>query len=220
MPTRFCLVRHGETAWNAEGRLQGQTDIPLNEAGRAQAKAVASTLAAQRFDALHSSDLARTIETAAVAGAALGLDIKRQPALRERFFGGFQGLTHAEAQTLHPADYASFCAREPDRRLPGGGESLRAFSARVEAAFTRLAESHRGETLLVVTHGGVLDIARRIATGQSLEAKRDFPLLNGALNWIERRNGRWALLSWGETGHLDRARDEVFDGEEARSVKS
>ena len=219
MPTRFCLVRHGETAWNAEGRLQGQTDVPLNEVGRAQAKAAASALAARGFDALYSSDLARTLETAAVAATTLGLDIERQPALRERFFGDFQGLTHAEAQARYPAGYADFRAREPDRSLPGGGESLRAFSARIEAAFARLAESHRGETLLVVTHGGVLDIARRIATGQSLEAKRDFPLLNGALNWIERRGGRWALLSWGETGHLLRARDEVLGDEEARSVK-
>jgi 2,3-bisphosphoglycerate-dependent phosphoglycerate mutase len=219
MPTRFCLVRHGETDWNAEGRLQGQTDIPLNDVGRAQAEAVASTLAAQRFDALYSSDLARTLETATVAAAALGLDIERQPALRERFFGDFQGLTHAEAQARYPTDYASFRAREPDRPLPGAGKSLRAFSARVEAALARLAESHRGETLLVATHGGVLDIARRLATVQSLQAKRDFPLLNDALNWIERRDGRWALLSWGETGHLLRARDEVFDGEEAKSLR-
>ncbi|MGO9672670.1 MAG: histidine phosphatase family protein [Methylocella sp.] len=220
MPTRFCLVRHGETAWNAEGRLQGQTDIPLNETGRAQAKAAAARLATQSFDALYSSDLTRTFETAAVAAAQLGLEAQRTQTLRERFFGAFQGLTHAEAQMRYPADYASFRAREPDRPLPGGGESLGAFSARVAAAFAGLADKHRGEMLLVVTHGGVLDIAHRLASGQSLMAKRDFPLLNAALNWIERRDGRWVLLSWGETDHLARARDEVFDGAELSAVKS
>jgi probable phosphoglycerate mutase len=219
-PTRFCLVRHGETAWNAEGRLQGQTDIALNEAGRAQAQAAALRLATHSFDALYSSDLARTLETAAVAAALLRLEVRRTQSLRERCLGGFQGLTHAEAQARYPADYASFRARDPDLPLPGGGESLREFSARVEAALASLAEKHHGETLLVVTHGGALDIAHRLATGQSLMAKRDFPLLNGALNWIERRDGRWVLLSWAEMEHLARARDEVFDGAEASALKS
>ena len=94
MPTRFCLVRHGETAWNAEGRLQGQIDIPLNAAGRAQAEATAARLAAHRFDALYSSDLSRALETAAPAATLLGLQTRPTPSLRERQFGGFQGLTH------------------------------------------------------------------------------------------------------------------------------
>ena len=96
--------------------------------------------------------------------------------------------------------------------MPDGGETLRAFSARVEAIVIDLAGRHSGETLLIVTHGGALDIAHRLATGQGLEVKREFSLLNAAINWIERRDGRWALLSWGETAHLKRARDEAFDG--------
>jgi probable phosphoglycerate mutase len=219
-PTRFCLIRHGETAWNAEGRLQGHIDIPLNEAGRAQAQAAALRLATHSFDALYSSDLARTLETAAVAAALIGLEVRRTQSLRERCLGEFQGLTHAEAGARYPADYASFRARDADLPPPGGGESLSAFSARVETALASLAEKHRGETLLVVTHGGALDIAHRLATGQSLAAKRDFPLLNGALNWIERRDGQWVLLSWAEIDHLDRARDEVFGGAEASAPKN
>jgi probable phosphoglycerate mutase len=219
MPTRFCLVRHGETAWNAETRLQGHIDIPLNDIGRAQAQAAASSLATQSFDALYSSDLSRTVETAAAAGALLRLEVRRTQSLRERCLGGFQGLTRAEAQARYPVEYARFRARDPDQPPPGEGESLRAFSARVEAAFASLAEKHRGATLLIVTHGGVLDIAHRLTTGQSLEGKRDFRLLNAALNWIERRDGRWVLLSWGETGHLAGARDEIFDGGQARTVR-
>ncbi len=211
MPTRFCLVRHGETTWNAERRLQGQTDIPLNQVGRAQAKAAASRLATERFDALYSSDLSRALETAAPAAALLGLKTQPTETLRERFFGAFQSLTHEEAQARYPEDYARFRARDPDHCMPDDGESLRAFSARIEASLGDLAGKHRGQTLLVVTHGGVLDMARRLATGRSLQEKRDFPLRNAALNWIEHCHGRWGLLSWGETAHLERARDEVFD---------
>lgn len=130
---------------------------------------------------------------------------------RRRCASAFQGLTYAEAQARYPAQHARFLARDLDHPLPGGGESLRAFSARIEAAFAGLAESHPGDALLVVTHGGVLDVVHRLAAGRSLEEKRNFPLLNAALNWIERRDGRWALLSWGEATHLADARDEVFD---------
>jgi probable phosphoglycerate mutase len=219
MPTRFCLVRHGETAWNAETRLQGHIDVPLNDIGRAQAQSAALSLATQSFDALYSSDLSRTVETAAAAGALLRLEVRRTQSLRERRLGGFQGLTRAEAQERYPVEYARFCARDPDDPPPGEGESLRVFSARIEAAFASLAEKHRGETLLIVTHGGVLDIAHRLTTGQSLEAKRDFRLVNAALNWIERRDDRWVLLNWGVTDHLAGARDEIFDGGQAMTVR-
>lgn len=212
MPTRFCLVRHGETAWNAEGRVQGQIDISLNDLGRAQAKAAAARLATEQFDALYSSDLSRTVETAQSAAALLGLEVERTAGLRERFFGAFQGLTHAEAQALYPADFARFAARDPDHRFPGEAESLRVFSGRVEAALGDLAERHRDGTLLVVTHGGVLDIVHRLATGQPLQTPRNFTLFNAALNWIERRDGAWVLLSWADTDHLPGARDEVSDG--------
>jgi 2,3-bisphosphoglycerate-dependent phosphoglycerate mutase len=151
------------------------------------------------------------METAVFAAERLGLGVEPTPALRERFLGAFQGLTHIEAQARYPADHARFCARDPDHLLPGGGESLRAFSARIEAALADLADSRRGGALLVVTHGGVLDVVHRLAAGSGLQEKRNFPLLNAALNWIERRDGRWALLSWGEATHLAGAQDEVFD---------
>ena len=122
MPTRFCLVRHGETAWNAETRLQGHVDIPLNDIGRAQAQAAALSLATQNFDALYSSDLSRAVETAAAAGARLGLEVLPTQSLRERRLGGFQGLTRAEAQARYPVEYARFCARDPDVPPPGEGE--------------------------------------------------------------------------------------------------
>ncbi|PNG26162.1 histidine phosphatase family protein [Methylocella silvestris] len=211
MTTRFCLVRHGETDWNAEGRLQGQLDIGLNASGRAQAKAAATRLAACRFDAIFSSDLERAYDTAVPMGKALGLPVETTPALRERFFGAFQGLTHAEAQALFPADYARFAARDPEAPLPGDGESLCAFSRRVGGALNHLADELGGNTILIVAHGGVLDMARRLASGQDLRQKRDFTLLNAALNWIERRDGQWAVQSWGDVAHLDGSLDEILD---------
>jgi probable phosphoglycerate mutase len=206
MPTRFCLMRHGETDWNVEHRIQGQIDVPLNATGRAQADAAARELAAQTFSSVYSSDLTRALATANAVAGPLGLDVESTPALRERHFGAFQGLTHREAQARYPADYARFRDRRLAHGLPGGGESLPDFAARVEAVLNGMADKHEGEMLLVVTHGGALDVAHRLAAGQSLHAKRDFLLPNAALNWIERRNGQWELLSWAERSHLKTAR--------------
>lgn len=210
MPTRLCLMRHGETDWNAQRRLQGQIDVALNAVGRAQARAAAARLTAFSFTRIVSSDLARADETARAAGAALGLAVETTPALRERFFGAFQGLTHAEAAARFPAEYGRFSARDPDAPLPGGGESLDAFFSRVAAALTAIAGETRGDAL-VVAHGGVLDMARRLAAGQDLREKRDFPLRNAALNWIVWQAGTWSLSDWGDVAHLRGALDESLD---------
>ena len=194
--TQFCLVRHGETNWNAERRLQGQLDIALNAKGQAQAEAVAQDLAARTFHKIYSSDLMRTLQTAAPIARQLALPVEPMPALRERHFGDFQGLNHPEAQALFPQDYARFQLRDPTHAFPGGGERLRDFAARVAAALTDLAQKHPGETILVVTHGGVLDMARRLTMGQTLAVKRDYPLVNAGANWLAYEAGSWSLLSW------------------------
>lgn len=207
--TRLCLVRHGETAWNTERRLQGHLDVPLNEVGAAQAEATARSLDGRRFAAIYCSDLARARQTAAAAAAPLGIALQTEPRLRERHYGAFQGLTYAEAQARHPEAYARFHARDPEFAFPDGGESLAAFAARIIGVLTTLAERHPGEEVLIVTHGGVLDVAHRVATGKPLDAPRDFAILNAALNWLEFEGGVWRLLSWAEQGHLVAARDEL-----------
>lgn len=211
MPPQFCLVRHGETDWNAEGRLQGQLDVGLNAMGRAQAAALARRLAGARFEAIFSSDLSRARDTADAVAQALGLTVETTPALRERFFGAFQGLTHAEAAALFPAEHALLAARDPNARPPGGGEALRAFFERIAGVLETLADEAPSLPLLIVSHGGALDMARRLATGQDLSAKRDFPLHNATLNWIERRDGRWRLNGWDDGVHLAGALDEIAD---------
>ncbi|MDD5248865.1 MAG: histidine phosphatase family protein [Rhodocyclaceae bacterium] len=207
-PTRLCIVRHGETDWNAARRIQGQTDIPLNAAGQAQAAATATGLAGYAFDAIYSSDLLRTWQTAQPIAAALGLGVNAAPGLRERHYGRMQGLTSAEAQQRFPALHAAYAGRDPQHDLDGG-ETLADFAARIARTLAALAAAHAGQTLLLVAHGGVLDIVYRIATARDLIAPRDFPIPNAGVNWIEYRDDAWHLVAWGEKTHLDLVLDEV-----------
>lgn len=206
---RVCLVRHGETPWNTERRLQGHIDIPLNDKGLAQAAAAARSLAGQPFAAIYSSDLERARRTAAAVADAQGVAIQNDPRLRERHYGVFQGLTYDEASALHPEAYLRFKERDPEFAFPEGGESLLVFSRRIGEALDEIARRHPGEQVLVVTHGGVLDIAHRLATGKPLQAARDFAIPNAALNWIEHDGDGWRLLAWAVQDHLDGALDEL-----------
>ena len=197
MSATICLIRHGETDWNSARRIQGQIDVPLNETGIRQAEAMAIHAARHRFSALYSSDLARASDTAGRLAARLGLEVRVAPQLRERHFGILQGLTSAEAASRHPRAEACHAGRDPDCDFECG-ESLKAFAARVEAALGDLAESHPGQTLAVVSHAGVLDVAYRKATGRTLRAKRDFPIPNCALNWFRIDGADWHLESWAD----------------------
>lgn len=206
--TRFCLVRHGETDWNGEKRIQGQIDIDLNVRGEAQARAVADGLAGHSFAAAYSSDLRRAWHTARIAAAGLGLAVSPAPTLRERHFGVLQGVTASEARARLPHAHHHHQARTPDYDFDSG-ESLIAFAARVMRGLDVLAERHPGQNVLAFTHGGVLDIAYRVAMSRALDAPRDFALPNAALNWLERDERGWRLISWADSRHLAQALDEV-----------
>lgn len=206
---RICLVRHGETSWNAERRLQGHIDIPLNQRGHAQAQSTAHSLAAFHFSAMYSSDLQRAHVTAQAIAAQRPQPLLTEQRLRERHYGHFQGLTYDEAARRYPEAYARFKARELDQPIPGQGESLAAFAARVTEALADIAQRHTGQHVLVVTHGGVLDIAHRLAAAKPLHTPRDFTIPNAALNWIEHDAGRWRLIHWGDERHLAQALDEL-----------
>ena len=198
--TRLCLVRHGETSWNAERRIQGQLDVALSAVGLAQAAAVAAALSNQSFSAIYSSDLVRVLETARPAAELFAIRIQEDMRLRERHYGSFQSLTYDEAAARMPRDYARFAARDPEFDF-GGGESLREFSRRALACLEAIAGRHCGEEVLVFTHGGVLDVAYRRAAQLPLSAPRDFEAPNAALNWIE-AGDEWRILGWAQCGHL------------------
>lgn len=206
--TRICLVRHGETSWNAGKRIQGQIDIPLSALGHAQARAAGNALKDEGFAAIYSSDLTRARQTAEALAHLARLPVQAHPGLRERHYGIFQGLTYAECEVRHPAAYACHKSRDP-RFAPAGGESLLAFAGRLAQTFDAIVRRHAGETVAIFTHGGVLDIAYRQAAGQSLLAPRDFAIPNCGINWIEVEAGCWTLLSWAERSHLDKPLDEL-----------
>ncbi len=206
--TRFIVVRHGETAWNAQGRIQGHLDSPLNEEGLAQAILVGERLARESIDAIFCSDLGRVLQTVQPLVDRVRIEPVRHEQLRERCLGIFQGLTSAECQSRHPHDYARFHGRDVDHVVPGG-ESIRQVYARVSAYFDGKAQEHAGRTVVVVTHGGILDALYRHVTGTPLEKLRDFPIYNASLNWMRWDTGRWQLEAWGDISHL--TRDATLD---------
>lgn len=150
---RILLTRHGETAWNALGKLQGHTDIELNDAGRGQARALADSLGAVGVTAVWTSDLARARQTGEIIAASLGLAAPIvEPDLRERRFGVFEGLTREQCATQHPEAWQAWLARTG---TPPGGEVRELAAARMSRALTRIATQSAG-TALVISHGGVM----------------------------------------------------------------
>lgn len=200
--TRFCLVRHGETEWNAERRIQGQIDIALNDTGHRQAALAGRWLRNAGIDAIYSSDLQRAWATARAIGDALGLSPAAVPEMRERRYGIFEGLTFPELKARHPESYAAYERRDPDYAFETG-ESLRQMFDRVTGKLVELAHGHVGQTIVVVMHGGVLDIINRFVRGNPLQQPRDFLIPNAGLNWVEWADGAWSIAAWGDTSHLE-----------------
>ncbi|HRE17817.1 MAG TPA: histidine phosphatase family protein [Rhodocyclaceae bacterium] len=207
--TRLCLVRHGETEWNAARRMQGHIDVSLNATGRKQAAAAGQWLRGLPIRALYSSDLQRAWTTAQAIALATGIDPQPVCEMRERCMGVFEGLTYDEAKQKFPEDYARFDGRDPDFDVQTG-ESLRQMHVRITGKLIELEARHRGQIIVVVLHGGVLDIINRFVRGNPLETPRDFLIPNAGLNWIACRDGRWQIEIWGDTRHLeDGALDEL-----------
>ena len=200
--TRLCLVRHGETEWNAARRIQGQIDIGLNETGLRQAAGAGRWLSRAGIVALYSSDLKRAWTTALVIGDALGLVPVSVPEMRERRYGVFEGLTYDEAKAKHPDGYAAFEGRNANYNFENG-ESLSEMFARVTGKLQEIAAANVGQNVVIVLHGGVLDIINRFVRGNSLETPRDFLIPNAGLNWIATVDDRWRIETWGETAHLE-----------------
>ncbi len=200
--TAIILIRHGETHWNREGRIQGfDADSDLTDAGCEQAARLGERMAGEGVDALYASDLGRTRATAAPIAASTGLAIVHDRALRERSYGAFEGRTYAEIESGYPAEYARLRSRDP-HYAPPGGESAAQFRDRVVAALCGIAERESGHRVVVVTHGGVLGVLYREAMDIALEAKRSYPIANASLNHLRFAGGRWRVEAWGDVAHL------------------
>ena len=211
MKTQLLLIRHGETAWNAEHRIQGQLDIPLSPQGMLQAAQLADCLAGEPISAIYSSELSRSWLTAAPLAARLGLEVIAEPRLRERSFGIFEGLTLDEIAERHPNEFREWRARHPEWR-PHGGESGQQLIDRVLGAVSDITATHAGQNVILVSHGGVLDVVYRTARELEWHAPREHQMLNAAVNRLT-ASGSPLLLAidrWSDIAHLQETDDELL----------
>ena len=208
--TRLILVRHGETEWNRQLRFQGQVDVPLNATGQEQALRVARRLASGEVHRVVSSDLARARQTAAPLAELLarrgGPDPIESAALREQSFGVVDGMSVDEIKRLHPAAWNDWVDFRADYAFEGG-ESTRRFHGRVLQGLRELANAHAGETLVVVTHGGVLDMVWRSARARSLDGPREAHIPNAGVSQVQvlvkDDAHRLDILDWADIAHLE-----------------
>lgn len=201
--TEFILIRHGETHWNADRRMQGQQDSPLTERGRAQAKAVAERLRHETIHHIYSSDLQRVLDTAQPLADHTGHKIQIEKQLRERAYGIFEGLTYVDAEREHPTVFAEYSVDRyaPDFMIPGA-ETVRQLSERGQIILHALAEKHPGERLVIFSHGGLLGAMLRHTLGVPLGVRHSFSLANGSLSIIRHRASEWRVITLGDVCHL------------------
>lgn len=206
--TRIIAVRHGETAWNVDTRIQGQLDIGLNAQGQWQAESVGAALAEESIDRIYSSDLQRAHSTAqAIARHARNItarEVALHQGLRERGFGSFEGETWADIAQKWPDQSLRWKQRDP-HFAPPGGETPTELLARVSATVNDIAARHAGEHIVLVAHGGVMDMLYRLATRQELHAPRTWHLGNAAINRLLWTPESLTLVGWGDVRHLDGA---------------
>ncbi len=205
--TELILIRHGQTEWNLQGRIQGHLHGELGALGKRQAEALAARLATISFEALYSSDLHRAVQTAEAIARKCGHAIHTDVRLREKNYGDFEGLTMAEVRERYPEDFARMVGTDDEYVIPGG-ESRRQKNTRAIACIEELAARHVGRRVLVVTHGGVLSCLFQYVLGVALGSPRRFPLYNAGMNTIFRDTQGWQLGPWGDIAHLDGLAEE------------
>ena len=213
MNTEIFIVRHGVTSWNQIGRLQGHTDIDLSVEGFAQAKALIAPLKqwhiGRPFSCVYTSDLLRAINTAAPSTEAINLEIAVNAIWRERGFGVLEGLDREQMLAQHPDVVAAWKGGQTDYQLPNSpqsiGESVAQFYARVESGINGILQRHTGQRVLLVTHGGVVDMIRRIAQGLPLGAPRGYDIPNASVGCVVHDGASFSMPFWISTEHLNQS---------------
>jgi broad specificity phosphatase PhoE len=196
------LIRHGQSTWNRERRIQGQLDPPLSREGREQARRLGLRLASRRFTGFYSSDLKRAFETAEAIAAATGAQPKPDKALREIYLGEWEGLNTEEIAEQYPDAWARW-VKEPDWDLVPGGERAADFEARVAAAIDEIFQQHEHGDVLVVTHGGVIQIALQRIVGNRSQGIFPFKIQNTSVSVLEKRKGRVMIAGVNDIAHLE-----------------
>lgn len=200
--TSFILIRHGETGDNAARTPRGQGHGSLTARGRDQARALGERLSRWEFDPLYCSDLRRAVQTAAAISRFTGHELRQTACLRERHFGLFEGVPWAEIEQRYPREFGRYRARDPDYALPGG-ESPRQLHERSVHCLESIARRHAGESIVVVTHGGVIHSFLRAVLGIPLTAPRQFKVANASLSLFVGEDQTWQLVTFGDVCHLE-----------------
>jgi broad specificity phosphatase PhoE len=198
------LVRHGQSTWNREHRIQGQLDPPLSPEGLRQAQLLGHRLALRPFAGFYASDLERAFETAEAIGASIGQTPTPEPSLREIFLGDWEGLTTSEIAERFPQAWAAW-VEKPDWDVVPGGEGAARFEARIAVAIDDIVERHPHADVLVVTHGGVIQVALHRVVGRASHGLFPFRIQNASISLIEKRNGRTVIGGVNDIAHLESA---------------
>ncbi|PIM99844.1 Phosphoglycerate mutase [Handroanthus impetiginosus] len=198
----IIAIRHGETEWNADRRIQGHLDVDLNDVGRQQAVAVADRLSREpKISAVYSSDLKRAFDTAEIIAKSCGvLEVTKEPDLRERHLGELQGVVFHETAKVNPEAHKAFTSDRDDQEIPGGGESWIQLYQRCTSALQRIAKKHIGERVVIVSHGGTIRALHRRAAPD----RRSGKVLNTSVNVFHVSDeDEWSIKSWGDVNHLN-----------------
>ena len=208
--TEIFIVRHGVTAWNQIGRLQGHTDINLSVEGLAQAQTLIAPIKQwhleRPFACVYTSDLSRAIGTAAPPTQAIDVKTVVDVIWRERGFGVLEGLDREQMLAQYPDVVAAWKSGQTDYQLPHSnlsiGESVAQFYSRVESGVNDILARHAGQRVLLVTHGGVVDMVRRMAQGLPLGAPRGYDIPNASVGCVAHDGARFSMPFWISTAHL------------------
>lgn len=217
--TELVLIRHGETEMNRELRFQGHVNVGLNAIGLEQARRLGARMAGEQADAIYASDLLRAQQTAQPIGVTLSLQPLAESGLREQSFGRVDGMRVDDIKQNHPEAWEGWLRFEQDYAMPEG-ESTRQFHGRVMEAVQRLVAAHPQQKLVLVTHGGVLDMIYRTARALGLDGPRQSDIPNAGVNRIRVRDGAIEILDWADTRHLaDLPPQPVYDQKKLASAE-
>jgi probable phosphoglycerate mutase len=197
----FYCVRHGQSTYNAEGRIQGQSDIPLSELGLQQSRAAAAAVANLPIDTLYSSPLCRAMQTAELFAETLELPIRTDDRFKEIHAGIFQDKRRCDVEQLYPEETARWVSEDPDYVIPGG-ESRRQLMDRGTAAFHELADRDH-QHVVVVAHGRLLVVTLKALLGIPPQ-RPPFSLQNASISRVATNgDGKFELLALDEVDHLN-----------------
>ena len=198
---RIFLIRHGETEWNRQSRLQGHTDVKLSPEGILQAKLLAEHTPFKHADAIYSSDLSRAIETARILAAKFNLKLKRMPELREMNYGDWEGRFISELVAESPRDFGKFFT-DPERCHPPQGETFLECQARVMIGIREIIANHENQNVIVVSHGAAIRLIISAALDIPIHKLWAIAQFNMALSVLRVDDGKFTVELINSTEHL------------------